>query len=101
MRPRSSDRPLSRHRNQSRRRLVVESLELRCLLSATPPEAALAPPLEQPFAQPTQVEVSLEVTDENGNRIDKVEVGETFQLRVFVHDVREGAEGVFSLYTDV
>lgn len=102
MRPRPSDRRVSPTRNHARwRPLALESLELRCLMSATPADAAFDPPLEPPFAHPTLVEVSLEVTDESGNRIDHVDVGDAFRLRVLVQDVRDGAEGVFSLYTDI
>ena len=56
-------------------------------------------------AQGEQVRVRVEVTDLSGNPIDTVTVGQQFQIRGFVKDLREPANdpqrGVFSVYFDV
>jgi hypothetical protein len=48
--------------------------------------------------------VSLTATDMNGNRLDRVEVGDTFLLTVHVEDVRNDQNwelGVFAMYMDL
>lgn len=47
------------------------------------------------------VEIQLKVTDEEGNEITKVELGDTFYVNVYVDDLRRDAEGVFGAYFDV
>lgn len=49
------------------------------------------------------IQVRLEVTDLDGNAISSTQVGERFQLRGYVQDLRDGDEalGVFAAYADV
>ncbi len=51
----------------------------------------------------TLAQVQVEVTDSSGNILTRVQVGQDFELRVYVDDVRPGTEdqGVFSAYVDV
>ena len=43
----------------------------------------------------------LQVADLNGNPIDAIASGKSFQLQVFVEDIRDEALGVFAAYLDV
>jgi hypothetical protein len=47
------------------------------------------------------VRVRLEVTDTSGAPITTIEVGQNFQLRAFLQDLRGEAQGVFASYFDV
>ena len=47
------------------------------------------------------VEFILRTTDSSGNEISDIPTGQSFELRVFVQDVRDVATGVFSAFVDV
>lgn len=43
----------------------------------------------------------LEATNETGDPIDEIGVGDTFMLKGFVDDLRDGGTGVFAAYVDI
>jgi cyclophilin family peptidyl-prolyl cis-trans isomerase len=47
------------------------------------------------------VSLRLAVTDANGNPLNSVRIGDTFQLRGFASDVRPEAQGVYAVYQDI
>jgi len=86
---------------RSARRLAVERLEDRTPLAADVGAAFD----ETGFAagdRPYLVEFRLQIVDENREPITRVEVGDPFQVEVYVDDLRDGMEpaqgGVFSAY---
>jgi cyclophilin family peptidyl-prolyl cis-trans isomerase len=51
--------------------------------------------------EPGIVSLRLAVTDANGNPINSVRIGDSFQLRGFASDTRAEAQGVYAVYQDV
>ncbi len=47
------------------------------------------------------VQFVLRTTDADGNEITQVQTGQSFELRVFVQDIRDNPTGAFSAYLDV
>jgi cyclophilin family peptidyl-prolyl cis-trans isomerase len=58
-------------------------------------------PMNVTVSKEVMVQLRMEVTDVSGNPVSQVHVGDTFQLRGYVKDVRPSATGVFSFYEDV
>ena len=60
-------------------------------------------PLTVNVAKTPQVKFNYQVTDTNGNAITQINIGQTFQLRALVEDVRTtgSRDGVFSAYEDL
>ena len=60
-------------------------------------------PLTVNVTKTPQVKFNYQITDSNGNAISQINIGQTFQLRAFIEDVRTTGtrEGVFSAYQDV
>lgn len=106
-------------RRDTRRRLSLERLETRELLfgnnvcdfvpSPMPTEVADTAPTawnREPAAEGENaapfVRFRLAATDSNGNPLSTLTVGQNFELRAYVQDLRgPGATGVFSPYLDV
>jgi hypothetical protein len=47
------------------------------------------------------IDVRLQITDEAGNQVRSVEIGQTFFVEVYVDDLRREGRGVFGSYLDV
>lgn len=60
-------------------------------------------PLTIQVTKTPQIKFNYQVTDTNGNAITQINIGQTFQLRAFVEDVRPTGtpQGVFAAYQDV
>lgn len=52
-------------------------------------------------ATEVRARVRLQVVDARSNVVDRIVLGERFELQLFVSDLRSAAQGVFSAYTDV
>lgn len=137
--PRSVARSTKSNRSNNRC-LIVEALESRCLMSATPMDLATDQndivvddiyvsdlvyrtdaPIEALIAETDLPQywggstnetnaaedlspiaaLRVTATDEQGNPVDHVEVGDKFFLNVAVEDVRANPQGVFAMYFDL
>ncbi len=58
-------------------------------------------PLDINVSRVDVVRLRLEVVDAAGNSTTSVNVGDSFQLRAFVQDLRDTPDGVFSAYADI
>lgn len=58
-------------------------------------------PMNVTVTKEVQVQLRMAVTDVSGNPVSQIHVGDTFQLRGYLKDVRSSATGVFSFYEDV
>lgn len=90
-------------RGRRSRRLLIERLEVRELLSAGDWMDGGIEPSDwgQADAMPAIVQVRLQATDLCGNPIERVSVGGNFWLEAYVQDLRANAKGVFAAYLDV
>lgn len=66
-------------------------------------EASLILPTEPTTSTTTKtlIELSLEITDANGQQLESVQAGDEVQLRVIGRDLRDDAKGIFSAYFDI
>ncbi len=56
---------------------------------------------DDPAPADARVGIRLEVTDADGNPVTQVELGDQFFVNVYVNDLRDNAQGVFSAYIDL